>query len=125
MIRGLLLVAPLLLALGAAPAEARRFHAYVACGVADSTYRPPPSHSCPVGDLPHAVLIDRERSRTRYRLCIRVPSGTRYCRTHHTGASGRRSQRALHNEALGRHVITWYFRGTMVQRWTLQRTIGD
>jgi hypothetical protein len=37
------------LALTPAAAEAKRFRSYVAWGVADSTFAPPPSHSCPVG----------------------------------------------------------------------------
>src|SRR4051812_37589675 len=119
-----LLLALVLLTFVPAPAEARRFRAYVSCGVADSTYRPPPSHSCPVGDLPQAVLIDRNRSSTRYRLCVRVPSGASYCRSHRTRARGRLSQRGLHNETLGRHVVSWYFRGNLIRRWTLYRTIG-
>jgi hypothetical protein len=109
----------------AAPAEARRYRAYVACGVADTTYRPPPSHSCPVGDLPHAVLIDRLRSHSRYRLCVRVPSGAQYCNRHRTARRGRLSQRALYNDTLGRHIIRWYAHGHLIERWTLRRTIGD
>ena len=125
MIGRLVAAASMILALQAAPAEAARFRAYVACGAADSTFRPPPSHSCPVGDLPHAVLVDRDRDRTRYRLCVTVPSGTQYCAHHRTGASGRLSQRGLYNESLGRHVITWFVGGGILKRWALVRTVGD
>ena len=41
-----------LVALSTAPAEAKRFRTYVSCGISDSSFRTPPSHSCPVGDLP-------------------------------------------------------------------------
>jgi hypothetical protein len=113
------------LTLPPAAAEAKRFRTYVACGVADSTFAPPPSHSCPVGDLPHAVLIDRERSSTRYKLCVTVPSGQRYCNRRQTGKRGKRSQRGLYNESLGSHTISWYHGGRLLDRWTLVRTIGD
>ena len=113
------------IALTPAAAEGKRFRTYVACGVADSTFAPPPSHSCPVGDLPHAVLIDRERSNTQYKLCVTVPSGPRYCRRHQAGKRGKRSQRGLYNDSLGRHTVSWYHGGRLLKNWTLVRTIGD
>jgi hypothetical protein len=126
MIRPLLPIAVLLAISTTSPAEAAaRFRAYVACGQSDSTYTVPPSHSCPVGDLPHAVFVDRRRARTTYRLCVRVPSGRRSCRTHRTGGRGRMSQRGLHNDTLGRHEITWHVGGRLIRSWTLHRTIGD
>jgi hypothetical protein len=108
-----------------APAEAARFRTYASCGISDSSYRTPSSHSCPVGDLPQAVIINRKRSSVRYRLCVQVPSGSTYCATHRARGSGRLNQRSLHNETLGRHVVSWYVRGRLIGRWTLERTIGD
>ena len=113
------------LLLAGAPAEAKRFRAYVSCGIGDSTYRPPASHSCPVGDLPQAVMINRKRTSVRYRLCVRVPSGATYCGTRRAKGGGRLNQRALYNESLGQHVISWYVGGRLIGRWALERTIGD
>jgi hypothetical protein len=65
----LLPVSLVLLSLIAASAEAKRFRGFVACGVADSTYPPPRSHSCPVRDLPQAVLVNRKRASVRQPSC--------------------------------------------------------
>jgi hypothetical protein len=122
---GVALLAAVAFVGSATPAEGKRFRAYVACGVADSTFRPPPSHACPVGDLPHAVLINRKRTSVRYRLCVRVPSGATYCGTRRARGGGRLNQRALFNDSMGQHVISWYVGGRLVGRWVLERTIGD
>src|SRR4051794_31471376 len=101
--RMLLPLVVVLVALSAAPSEAKakRFRTYVACGVADSTYRPPSSHSCPVGDLPQAVIVNHRHASVHYRLCVRVPAGKTYCATHRARGGGRLNQRALSNDTLG------------------------
>lgn len=101
----------------AASANAERFSGFVTCGVSDATYKAPARHTCYVGDLPHAVFIDRKKDRTRYRKCVTVPNGRTYCARHRTKAAGRRSQRPLYVEQVGWYRVTWHVGGRQVERW--------
>jgi hypothetical protein len=104
---------------------ARRFSGYVACGQSDPGYRAPAKHNCYIGDLPYADFIDRRRSGTRYRKCVTVPDGQRYCAWHRTGAAGKLSQRPLHVEQVGTVRVQWYVGGRQVRDWHFYMHTGD
>ena len=95
----------------AAPgAEAKRFHAYVSCGV--GTFRP--SHTCFIGDLPHAVFRDSARRSKRYKVCVRGPGRRfRFCKRRRQ-RRGRSSQVPLPYSGagtVGTWTVKWWVRG--------------
>jgi hypothetical protein len=123
-LRRVLCLTALVVGLCSVPADAHvRAHAYVSCGV--GTFLP--SHSCPIGDDPHAVFRDSAHRSRNYKVCMRGPQ-VHFCkRARQRG--GRRSQVSLltGNESIGWHTVKWFVRGKRksVRTWNFYFSQGD
>ncbi len=81
-----------------------------------------------VGNYMELCFIDRARTRTRYRVCVRFAAdGRGPCFRRRTGAAGSRSATGHVGdlERIGNWTATWTVRGRTVARWRFHMGQGD
>jgi hypothetical protein len=100
----------------AAPAEAAKFQAFLACNPSSKS----PDAGCVIGDLPGAIFRALKREHVRYQVCIRTPSGGKSCASKRTRDKGERSSVAIKLGSVGTYSATWTVRGKVVARASMK-----